>query len=122
MDLNNNKTPLTLSDCFDILREIMEDSEDKEWFKNCNEDDAVNSTHHGLGEWIRNNWGLWSKKSSLYDFLKKLGLWHADDMSSFILRSYHRHINDKDLDLLGQVDDCIKHWREYEQKFGPTQK
>jgi len=122
MDLSNNNIPNNLSECFDILRDIMKDSEECEWFKSATEEDAISNTHHGIGEWIRNNWKLWDKKNSLHQHLKKLGLWHPDDMSSFILTSYHRFINEKDLDLIGQVNTYINYWTEYEKKFGPIQK
>ena len=122
MNLSNNINPTTLSECFDILTDIIKESEDREWFKKSTENEVVSGAHHGLGEWVRNKWNLWDKSSPLYKNLKKLGLWHADDMSSFILISYHRLINDKDLDLSEQVKCYINYWSEYEKKFGPTQK
>ncbi len=73
-------------------------------------------------EWIRNKWSLWDKESPLYQYCKKLGISHADDMSSFILTSFHRLINDKELDLAEQVKQYANYWIEYEKKFGPTQK
>ena len=121
MNFDNDKIPTDLHECFDILREIMHDSEEGEWFKSASEDDAIVSTHHGLGQWIRNTWKLWDKKSTLYDHLKRMGLWNADDMSSFILKSYHRLINGKELDLGIQIDEYINYWKEYEEKFGPLQ-
>ena len=43
--------------------------------------------HHGLGTWIRNNWGLWGG-GPLRDDLQGLGLSHPDDMSGVILETY----------------------------------
>jgi len=121
MDLKNN-IPNDLSECFKEIRIIMSNSEDEEWFKTSSEDDAIISTHHGLGEYIRNNWNLWTKKSNLYHYLVKMGLTHPDDMSTFILRSFHRLLNNKDLDLNGQIEVYINFWKEHEKKHGPLKK
>lgn len=56
MSTNNEKIPSNLSECFDVLEDILKDSEDKEWFESSSEEDILNSTHHALGEWIRDNW------------------------------------------------------------------
>ena len=105
------KEPTTLSECFTCLDDIFKDSQDSEWFKSSDEDDAIVQSHHGLGQWIRNNWGLWSLESSLNQYFKKLGLNHADDMSGVILTSYHRHINKKELELDEQIKFYIDFWK-----------
>lgn len=119
METNENRLPLDLSECFDILKSILENSEDKDWFENSTEDDMINSTHHALGEWIRSNWLLWNKDSYLYQHFFKMGLWHPDDISAFILRSYHRFINKKELNLTEQIEKNINYWKEYKKKYGP---
>ena len=43
--------------------------------------------HHGLGTWIRNNWGLWGG-SRLQKYFTDKGMAHPDDMSSVILFYY----------------------------------
>lgn len=103
--------PNNLSECFEHLDKILIESEDGDWFKGAEEKDAVIQSHHALGMWIRNNWGLWSKDSKLYDYLNKFGLVHPDDMSSFILTSYHRHLNKKELQLEEQVKYYIEFWK-----------
>jgi len=119
MDTDNQKIPINLSECFDILEEIMKTTEDKEWFDSSSEEEFLNSTHHALGEWIRDNWSLWNKNSILYQYFFKLGLWHPDDISTFILRSYHRFANKKDLNLSSQIDRYVNYWKEYKTKYGP---
>ncbi|MEK6829872.1 MAG: DUF6794 domain-containing protein [Nanoarchaeota archaeon] len=106
--------PNNLSECFEHLDKIISESEDADWFKSTDEEDAVIQSHHGLGRWIRNNWGLWSKDSKLFEYLSKLGLHHPDDMSSIILKSYHRHLNKKELGLDEQVKHYIDFWKEQE--------
>jgi hypothetical protein len=105
------KVPNNLLECFEQLDAILSDAEDADWFKSADEDDAIAQAHHGLGRWIRNNWGLWSKDSRLYDYLLKLGLSHPDDMSSVVLKSYHRHLNDKELGLDEQIKFYIDYWK-----------
>jgi hypothetical protein len=121
---NLDPIPTDLTSCFSVMDTIMGRSEPKEfeWFKNTDEDEVTTTTHHGFGRWIRNNWGLWDKESPLHQYFNKLGLWHADDMSSLIIKSYHRHINKKEINLKEQVDHYLEYWREYEQNNGPVQK
>ena len=119
MNTDIEKIPTNLSECFDVLGGILNDSEDKEWFESSSEEDILNSTHHALGEWIRDNWMLWDKNSSLYQHFYKMGLWNPDDISTFILRSYHRFINKKELDLSAQIERYVEYWKEYQKKYGP---
>lgn len=122
MNINNERQPASLSECFDVLEEILNDSEDREWFESSSEEEILNSTHHALGEWIRDNWNLWDKNASLYQHFYKMGLWHPDDISTFILRSYHRFVNKKELELSSQINRYIEYWKEYQKKYGPINK
>ena len=103
--------PTNLSECFKCLDDIFKDSPDSDWFETSGESEVIAQSHHGLGQWIRNNWNLLSEESTLYQYFKKLGLKHADDMSGVILTSYHRHINKKELGLDEQIRQCIEFWK-----------
>ncbi len=123
MEEKVHRIPNNLNDCFAVLTEIFNESEtDKNWFKSSSEDEAMGEAHHGIGRWIRNNWGLWSKDTELYNYFKNLGLWHADDMSGVILTSYHRFVNDKELALKEQIQYYLDYWKDYEQTNGPIEK
>jgi len=50
--------------------------------------------HHGLGTWIRNNWGLWGG-SRLQKYFSDKGITHPDEMSSVVLFHYHDWLNGK---------------------------
>jgi len=100
-----NKIPSNLEECYDIL----EGGQSLDTWLSMKEDDAVASVHHWLGRNIRNDWGLWTG-SKLKDFLEKLGLTNADDMSSVILRSFHRYKNGKDINLDEQIEYYKKFW------------
>lgn len=71
--------------------------------------------HHGLGTWIRNNWGLWGG-SPLQTSLVKLGLKHPDDMSGLILDTYWRYLNGKPLDTEAKIKYYQDYWKEAEKK------
>lgn len=62
------------------------------------------SQHHfDLCMWMRNNWGLWSSESRLKQYFARIGVFHADSISSLILSSYWRYLNGKPLDLPRQI-------------------
>ena len=42
MNTNNQIQPTSLSECFDLLNEILNDSEDKDWFKSSSEEEVLN--------------------------------------------------------------------------------
>ena len=43
MNTDIEKIPSNLSECFDVLGDILNDSEDKEWFESSSEEDILNS-------------------------------------------------------------------------------
>lgn len=106
--MKNKEIPSNLEECFETLNEILGAEQVKE-FKSW-EEDAVIDCHHGLGRSLRNDWGLWGG-SSLQEYFKTMGVWHADDMSGIILDSYHRHLNNKPLDVKGQVAIYKNYWK-----------
>lgn len=108
--MNIGKKPAKLFECFELLDEMLKNSPDLEWFKTTSEDEVIAESHHGLGSWIRNNWGLANKKGELYEYFKKLGLKHPDDMSGVILTSYHRQVSGAKINLSSQVRECINFW------------
>lgn len=72
--------------------------------------------HHGLGRWIRNNWGLWDTKSDLYKHLNKLGLKHPDDMSSTILKTFWRHKHGEPLNVEKEVEYYKAYWEKMKKQ------
>ena len=101
--------PKTLNETFDFLEKEKFDGL-IEWL---DEDinTALGQAHHGLGQWIRNNFGLWGEKSELRDWFKeKYFLDQADDISSIILINYHERKNNNEPDLDKHIDLYHKHW------------
>lgn len=89
--------PKNLEECYIELNKIL-DKKKLDEIKELSEKQFISNSHFGLGLWIRNNWGLW-KESRLYVFFKTKGVFHPDDISGIILRSYHRYLNGKEIKL-----------------------
>jgi len=87
--------------------------EDKEVFKNKSEEDAVGDAHFAGGQWMRNGWGLWEGKNSLYRQFKSLGVTFPEAISTIILTSFHRRLNNKDINLSVQVQEYKEGRRRY---------
>lgn len=110
--------PKTIDECFEFLEKNLQDLE---VFKNTNEEQMRAQAHMFLGRWLRNNWNLWwseelynqvkkqrpdypSEKPELVKWFNDLGIDHPDDMSSVIITSFHRKINNKPINLEDQIN------------------
>jgi hypothetical protein len=67
-----------------------------------------------LGQWIRNNWNLWAG-GELADDFKSKGIFHPDDMSSIIIKSYYRQLHKQDWELDKQLKYYQDYWKEQEE-------
>lgn len=108
-----NYIPKNLHDAIAYLNCVWPES-DKTEFKNNEEHDAVAELHFGTGMGIRNGWGLWKGKNRITRFFKSKGISHPDDMSSIILTSFHRHLNNKPINLDEQIKYYKAYWEELE--------
>ncbi len=107
---SDNYIPKDLNDAITYLECTWSDTY-KDEFKNKNEDDAVSELHFGTGQAIRNNWGLWGKrKNSLVRYFNRHGIYYPDDISSIILTSFHRKLNNKPIDLDKQIELYKEYW------------
>ena len=101
--INGVYIPFNLEDCFKSLNEILK-KEDIKTIQNLKSREKVIQYHHGLGTWIRNNWGLWGG-SRLQQYLIGKGLKHPDYMSHSILEFYFDWLNDNHSE-----------WKKFEEK------
>jgi len=101
--INGLYIPQNLEECFIELSKILK-PEDIETINNLNDRSETILFHHGLGTWMRNNWGLWGG-SRLQQYLIKKGIKQPDNMSATILEFYYDWLH-------GQHDK----WREFEAK------
>ena len=83
--------PRDLSECFAELDKMLSPALKEEFKKRHPREVALEHHQSGLGLWIRNNWGLWAE-SRLHNNLRGLGLFHPDDMSSFLIESHCRYL------------------------------
>ena len=107
--------PLDLEDALNYL-EYRTNDEVKSEFMNIEEKEVIAAAHFSWGMYLRNNWWLWSGMSGISLYFKELGIFHADDMSSIILTSYHRRLNGKEINLDEQVRKYIEYWKGSEKK------
>lgn len=99
--INGVYIPRDLGDAFVQLHKLV-DRDSKAKFKSLPEDAAVSKLHFSLGRWIIQNWGFY-EGSRLSHALRQMGLHHPDDMARFIIRSFHRSLNQKPIDAKEQV-------------------
>lgn len=102
--------PIDLNDCFKQIDGFWSDST-KMKVKLQSEDYFSVDAHMGFGMWMRNNWKLWGG-SRLSKYFHDLGIDHPDDMSGIILRSYHRYLTGKELNLTQQIESSKTWWKE----------
>jgi hypothetical protein len=94
--LNSIYIPKDLQDCFIQLDKILSEK-DKAEIKNLKSRDETINYHHGLGMWLRNNWGLWGG-SRLQKYFLTRKVTDPDSMSSLILEYYYDWLNNKNED------------------------
>jgi len=104
--------PKNIEECFTELDKILKPKDIKA-LKNLNEEKEISNYHHGLGTYLRNNWYLWGG-SRLSKYFNNLGVFHPDDISSIILRSYYRYLNQQEIKLDEQIKYCKDYWAKYE--------
>jgi hypothetical protein len=91
--INDIYIPKGLGECFTELDKTLKEIDKKEMQALTKREDMI-LYHHGLGMWMRNNWGLWSG-SRLQKYFVDKGINHPDEMSSVILFYYHDWLNGK---------------------------
>jgi len=73
-------------------------------------DSSLSQVNHGLGQWLRNSYGLWGR-SCLTESFWAMNVIHPDDMAAIILTNYHRKLNDQPVKITEQVDMYKKFWK-----------
>ena len=91
--INGVYIPANLGECFVELDKQLSEIDKNEMTAMPHRDNMI-IYHHGLGTWIRNNWGLWGG-SRLQKYFTARGITHPDDMSGVILDYYHDWLTGK---------------------------
>ena len=105
-----NYIPSNLNESVEFLDCKWSDSLKME-FKLKPEKEAVFELHHGYGMYMRNGWELWKGNNELSQSFHEIGISHPDDISSIILTSFHRKLNNKDFELEKQVQFYKDFWK-----------
>jgi hypothetical protein len=85
----------------------------KEWIVCLPDGEFSANVHMSLGQYLRNNWGLWAD-SELSRNLYRMGILHPDDMTAIIFDSYQRKLKGEDL----RLDEQLKHYQDFWRKSG----
>ena len=101
--------PRNIDECVAELKKILEPEQIEKIA--ADEERKMIMYHHGLGTFLRNNWGLWSD-SRLAKYFRDLGVSHPDSMSGIILTSFWRHLKGVPIDLEGQIEEDKQAWEE----------
>lgn len=102
--------PTTIEECYEYINSI--NMPDMVKFIAMSEDKAVTVTHNSFGRFLRNELQLWSD-GYMVKWFNERGIYHSDDMSSIIIRSYHRHMNNKEIKLSEQITHYIDYWDDF---------
>ena len=102
------QTPEDLESAITALSSMLKEK-NLEILKNWPEEDAIGRTHFRVGQWMRNNWGLWGR-SKLAEYFRSLGVDHGDDMSAIIVNCLHCRLNNKGIALEEQVAFYRRWW------------
>jgi hypothetical protein len=109
--------PATLADCLRTLEQILPaDLQVK--MRSGREEDMVHY-HFSVGRWLRNEWinGLEDKPLRRW-FETNHQVRFSEDMSGIVLTSFWRHLNDRPLDVEGQVRE-LRLWYERHAPVAP---
>lgn len=105
MEKQKESIPSNLAEALDFL---LENSSKKDQQTLCFSPSSAFHFTSGMG--MRNNWGLWDKKSELNKWFSTQGIYHADDMSAIIIESFRRLLLEEEIDLAGQVKYYQDFW------------
>src|SRR5512144_2123601 len=101
--------PVTLEECMRAFREML--SPEEQMQITMMSKDELGRCHHGLGQWIRNNWDLW-KGGELLEHMKSLGFTHPDDMSQSIIEEWWARMNKLPSTMAKDIEEYAKFWKE----------
>ena len=105
--------PKTVDECMQALAEMFSFEAQSEFLKMEKEDLIL--CHHGLGQWMRNNWGLWEDVSPLKDHMTSLGFKHPDDMSQALIEEYWNRMNNHPSEILKEAQKSTEYWAKKEE-------
>lgn len=88
--------PRDIDDAMEKLMELT-DEDARKPLKEISEEMMVKKLFFGLGRWMEYNWNF-EEGSRLSHYMRQKGLYYTEDMTRFMLITFHRHINQKPLE------------------------
>ncbi len=101
--INGFYIPTDINDAMLTMDEVMDESVRKK-FGYLPEDEVAKKTFFSVGTWMGLNWGLY-EGSRLSVWFHQVGAKHPDDMIWVLLRSYHRHLNGRELNYQVLIEE-----------------
>lgn len=89
------KLPIAIAACIDKLNDVL-DLKQIEEIKNCDKKE-LGQYHFTLGLYIRNNIVFAEKNENCINYFKQERISDPDQISSVIIRIYHRYLNNEDI-------------------------
>ena len=112
--INEIYIPVDVEDAVNELDKIANE-ESRAKLRGADEEVVVERLSRGLGKWMMANWNFY-EGSRLSHQLKKMGVSKPDDMSTFVIRSYYRHINEIPLDLEARAKEIFEKRRKEQEE------
>jgi hypothetical protein len=106
--LNGRYIPLNLADCYTTL-DLLLPQADRDSLRARPAEDVI-LLHHGLGAWLRNNWGLWVGSRLAQWFWQQERSLHPDDISHIILLGYHAYLQGQPFDPTPEYRRAREYW------------
>ena len=117
MIIEVDNIPKTLDETYTYLDNM--DMNDIDDWCNLNIKTAIARGHHSIGQWIRNNFGLWSKETNdlQHWFIDNYCIFAPDDISSMILVNFHERKNGNIPDMQKEANRYHKFWSVNDPKY-----
>lgn len=93
--INGVYIPKDIGDALNQLKKLSSEKSITK-FKMIPEESVAKKLHFGIGRWMIVNWSFY-EGSRMSKYLRELGLGHPDDMADFMIITFHRYLNEKDL-------------------------
>jgi len=110
-----SSVPKTLDEAVDRLMDDNQENEDLKHFLSKESDGSsfVAKLYFECGMKLRNEWGLWDHEnpSDLAKWFNDRGIYHADDMSGIIFRTFYFRSKGQDERLSEQIEAIRQYWR-----------
>ncbi|MCI0711147.1 MAG: hypothetical protein L0154_13400 [Chloroflexi bacterium] len=95
MSKNNQPLPETIDGALQWMLDNL-DKENRQKLKNMKRHELI-GLHHFYGTGIRNGLGLWGRNEPLVRALHAEGIWHPDDMSTYLIERLWAYLQDDTL-------------------------